>query len=76
MLWSFTKVEGVPPKIPKPIVFINHLSELKQVYQHHKDLHIGACCTYSELLENPLIPFALKNAIKQLLPRQLETGEH
>ncbi|MFE4897853.1 FAD binding domain-containing protein [Peribacillus butanolivorans] len=57
---------GVPPKILKPIVFINHLSELKQVYQHHKDLHIGACCTYSELLENPLIPFALKNAIKTI----------
>ncbi|WP_342615506.1 xanthine dehydrogenase family protein subunit M [Peribacillus frigoritolerans] len=57
---------GVPPKIPIPIVFINHLSELKQVYQHHKDLHIGACCTYSELLENPLIPFALKNAIKTI----------
>ncbi|MFE4708669.1 FAD binding domain-containing protein [Peribacillus simplex] len=57
---------GVPPKIPKPIVFINHLSELKQVYQHHKDLHIGSCCTYSELLENPLIPFALKNAIKTI----------
>ncbi|USK72335.1 FAD binding domain-containing protein [Peribacillus asahii] len=57
---------GVPPKIPKPIVFINHLSELKQVYQHHKDLHIGACCTYSELLEHPLIPFALKNAIKTI----------
>ncbi|MFJ8265604.1 FAD binding domain-containing protein [Peribacillus asahii] len=57
---------GVPPKIPKPIVFINHLSELKQVYQHHKDLHLGACCTYSELLENPLIPFALKNAIKTI----------
>ncbi|MFD6439249.1 FAD binding domain-containing protein [Peribacillus sp. NPDC060186] len=57
---------GVPPKIPKPIVFINHLSELKQVYQHHKDLHIGACCTYSELLENPFIPFALKNAIKTI----------
>ncbi|AZV43111.1 FAD binding domain-containing protein [Peribacillus asahii] len=57
---------GVPPKIPKPIVFINHLSELKQVYQHHKDLHIGACCTYSELLENPLIPFAFKNAIKTI----------
>ena len=57
---------GVPPKIPKPIVFIDHLSELKQVYQNHKDLHIGACCTYSELLENPLIPFALKNAIKTI----------
>jgi xanthine dehydrogenase FAD-binding subunit len=57
---------GVPLKLPKPIVFIDHLSELKQVYQNHKDLHIGACCTYTELLEYPLIPFALKNAIKTI----------
>jgi xanthine dehydrogenase FAD-binding subunit len=57
---------GVPPKIPKPIVFIDHLSELKQVYQNGKDLHIGACCTYSELLENPLIPIPLKKAIKTI----------
>jgi xanthine dehydrogenase FAD-binding subunit len=57
---------GVPPKIPKPIVFIDHLFELKQVYQNQKDLHIGACCTYSELLDNPLIPIALKKAIKTI----------
>jgi xanthine dehydrogenase FAD-binding subunit len=57
---------GVPPKIPKPIVFIDHLSELKRVYQMDKDLHIGACCTYSELLENPLIPIPLKKAIKTI----------
>ncbi|WP_332696389.1 FAD binding domain-containing protein [Halalkalibacter lacteus] len=57
---------GVPSKIPKPIVFIDHLSELKQVYQHHNDLHIGACSTYSELLENRLIPMPLKNAIKTI----------
>jgi xanthine dehydrogenase FAD-binding subunit len=57
---------GVPPKFPKPIVFIDHLSELKQVYQNQKDLHIGACCTYSELLVNPLIPSPLKSAIKTI----------
>ncbi|MEY2195641.1 xanthine dehydrogenase family protein subunit M [Neobacillus sp. BF23-41] len=57
---------GVPLKLPKPLVFIDHLSELKQVYQNHKDLHIGACCTYSELLEHPLIPIPLKNAIKTI----------
>jgi xanthine dehydrogenase FAD-binding subunit len=57
---------GVPPKITKPIVFIDHLSELKRVYQNNKDLHIGACCTYGELLENPLIPEPLKNAIKTI----------
>ncbi|WP_394232087.1 FAD binding domain-containing protein [Niallia oryzisoli] len=57
---------GVPPKIPKPVVFIDHLPELKQVYRNHKDLHIGACCTYGELLEHPLIPIALKNAIQTI----------
>jgi len=57
---------GVPPKIPKPIVFIDHLSELKRVYQNQKDLHIGACCTYSELLKNPLIPSPLKKAIRTI----------
>jgi xanthine dehydrogenase FAD-binding subunit len=57
---------GVPPKIPKPIVFIDHLSELKQVYQNKRDLHIGACCTYSELLDSPMIPLALKNAIRTI----------
>lgn len=57
---------GVPLKLPKPLVFIDHLSELKQVYQNQKDLHIGACCTYSELLVHPLIPLALKDAIKTI----------
>jgi CO/xanthine dehydrogenase FAD-binding subunit len=57
---------GVPPKFSKPIVFIDHLSELKQVYQTDKDLHIGACCTYTELLEHPLIPTPIKNAIKTI----------
>jgi xanthine dehydrogenase FAD-binding subunit len=57
---------GVPPKFSKPIVFIDHLAELKHVSQHHNDLHIGACCTYTELLEHPLIPSVLKSAIKTI----------
>ncbi|MFJ5760247.1 FAD binding domain-containing protein [Neobacillus sp. NPDC093182] len=57
---------GVPPKIPQPIIFIDHLSELKRVYQNGNDLHIGACSTYSELLNNPLIPLPLKKAIKTI----------
>ena len=57
---------GVPPKIGKPIVFIDHLSELKRMFKNDRDLHIGAGCTYSELLEDPFIPIALKNAIKTI----------
>ncbi|MFS0777773.1 FAD binding domain-containing protein [Neobacillus sp. 3P2-tot-E-2] len=57
---------GVPPKIPKPIIFIDHLSELKRVYLKGNNLHIGACCTYSELLDDALIPIPLKKAIKTI----------
>lgn len=57
---------GTPPKITKPIMFIDHLLELKQISQIHSDLYIGACCTYSELLKNPLIPGPLKAAIKTI----------
>jgi CO/xanthine dehydrogenase FAD-binding subunit len=55
---------GLPARISKPVVFIDHLAELKQVYVQGGDLHIGACCTYSELLENSFIPEILKKAIK------------
>jgi xanthine dehydrogenase FAD-binding subunit len=57
---------GVPPKIPEPIIFIDHLSELKRVYRNGNDIHIGACSTYSELLNNPIIPIPLKKAIKTI----------
>ncbi|MGO4886171.1 FAD binding domain-containing protein [Anaerobacillus sp. MEB173] len=57
---------GLPARIGKPVVFIDHLNELKQVYIQGHDLHIGACCTYSELLENRFIPDTLKRAIKTI----------
>jgi len=56
----------MPAKIGKPVVFINHLNELKQIYRDNNDIHIGASCTYSDLIENPLIPNVLKKAIKQI----------
>ena len=55
---------GLPARIAKPVVFIDHLTELKKVYVHGRDLHIGACCTYSELLGNLFIPDVFKKAIK------------
>ncbi len=57
---------GVPPNINKPIIFIDHLTELKHVNSVNNDLHIGACCTYSELLQHPSIPLPLKHSIKNI----------
>jgi len=57
---------GAAAHFDKPIVFIDHLQELKQIYQIDHNLHIGACCTYKELLKHPLIPSILKKAIQEI----------
>ncbi|WP_180994435.1 FAD binding domain-containing protein [Bacillus sp. Marseille-P3661] len=57
---------GAPAKIDKPVIFIDHLKELKRIYKMNHDLYIGACCTYTELMEHPLIPEILKKAIKEI----------
>ncbi|TVY11261.1 FAD binding domain-containing protein [Paenibacillus cremeus] len=57
---------GAPARFDEPIVFIDHLQELKRIRWVNQDLHIGACCTYSEMLGHPLIPNILKKAIKEI----------
>lgn len=57
---------GVPAKIDQPIMFIDHLPELRKIYRQDNDLHIGACGTYSGLLEHPLIPEILKMAMREI----------
>lgn len=46
------------------VIFINQLTELKEIYENEDNLYIGSGCTYIELLEHDLIPELLKNAIK------------
>ncbi len=57
---------GAPAKFDKPLVFIDHLKELKPIYQINQDLHIGACCSYTDMLEHSLIPNILKKAIREI----------
>ncbi|RAP75726.1 FAD binding domain-containing protein [Paenibacillus montanisoli] len=57
---------GAPGRFDKPVVFIDHLKELKQIYRVNQDIHIGACCTYSEMMEHHLIPNILKKAMKEI----------
>ncbi|AZN41567.1 FAD binding domain-containing protein [Paenibacillus albus] len=57
---------GAAANFDKPIVFIDHLQELKQMYTIDQNLHIGACCTYKEMSEHPLIPRIVKKAIKEI----------
>ncbi|KRE99450.1 hypothetical protein ASG89_27915 [Paenibacillus sp. Soil766] len=57
---------GTPAKLDKPIVFIDHLKELKQVNMMNNDIHIGACCSFSDMMKHPHIPKILKKAIMDI----------
>lgn len=48
------------------ILFINQLSELKEVVEEDQFISIGAAAIYYDLLQNPLIPELLKKVIKEI----------
>lgn len=48
------------------LLFLNNLSELQSIKVDDKYLRIGAGCTFTELLANPLTPDILKAALRKL----------
>lgn len=57
---------GTIPSFDKPILFINSLKELKQVFTEKNNLIIGSGCTFSQLERSPLVPTYLKVVIREI----------
>ena len=57
---------GLVPDFTPAALFIGHLEELKNISSESAFLYMGACCTYSRLLESPSVPPALKKAIEEI----------
>lgn len=57
---------GTKSKIKQPVVFISHLEALRNISKEGDTIYIGAACTYTELIDSPLVPQMLKNAIKTI----------
>lgn len=57
---------GTIPSFDKPILFINSLKELKQVFTEKNNLIIGSGCTFSQLERSPLVPIYLKVVIREI----------
>jgi CO/xanthine dehydrogenase FAD-binding subunit len=57
---------GLVPDFRQAALFIGHLEELKRISSESSFLHIGACCTYSQLLGSPSVPPSLKKAIGEI----------
>lgn len=48
------------------MIFLNQISELKEISQDNGVLSIGAECTYAEILNEKKVPEILKKAIRQI----------
>ena len=47
-------------------LFLHKVPELKRIYSENDMLHLGAACTFTELLEHPQTPALLKKALAQI----------
>jgi len=56
----------VVKKVPQEMLFVNHLSELKEVCEDEEFLTIGAASVYYDLIQNSQIPELLKQALKEI----------
>ncbi|UJF18334.1 FAD binding domain-containing protein [Vibrio sp. SS-MA-C1-2] len=54
------------PQFPYQLLVTDHLHELKSITKDGECLQIGAGCTLTQIINDPLVPELLKNAIKQI----------
>jgi len=47
-------------------LFINKVQEMKNIVEDKEYIRIGAACTYTDIIENKLIPEVLKEAVSQI----------
>ena len=57
---------AIKPGFDLPILFIEHLPELKQIYRDNNEIHIGACAILSDMMLNEIIPEPLKEMIGRM----------
>lgn len=57
---------GLAPAFQSNVMFIGHLEELRRISQKNGELSIGAGCTLTKILENPITPDILKQAISNM----------
>ncbi len=57
---------GVPSNFDKPVVYIGKLKELKGVSMQDGVIHIKAATSLTDLLDDPLVPQPLKDAISSM----------
>ncbi len=57
---------GTVPGFMNTILFTGHLAELRQIFRDQQYLHIGAACTLSQILREPVVPEWIKRPFAEM----------
>lgn len=57
---------GLLPRFEEPVLFIGQIKEIQQINRMEKNLHIGAGCTFYQLLKEEQVPSILKETVRQI----------
>ncbi|MFW6215731.1 MAG: FAD binding domain-containing protein, partial [Alkalispirochaetaceae bacterium] len=57
---------GLPPQLDRPILYIGHLEELRNIEVSEREIRLGAAVTYTDLMEHPEVPALLRSAVGEL----------
>lgn len=52
--------------VTSTFLFLNKVEEMRGIYEDEQYLHIGAACTFTEVLEHKLTPAIMKDAISEI----------
>jgi CO/xanthine dehydrogenase FAD-binding subunit len=58
--WMVTRRDGAP------LLFLNHIPALREISETDDELVVGACCTYTQLLEYDALPLMLRQSIAEI----------
>lgn len=56
----------VTQKYGTKLIFLNQLPELQELIEESDNVQLGACCTYSTLIESHVTPELLKSAMREI----------
>ncbi len=66
LMVRFRSWAGTQPDFPWPVMFINHLSEIRYIDIQPKEIRIGAGATLSEVEQCSEVPKVLRTAVSQM----------
>ncbi len=66
LMVSHKRTIGVDPRFSKSVMIIRNLPEIRKIYTEGGECHIGAASTSSEIAENPLVPWHLRQAASRM----------